>query len=209
MNTKPITNEQAERKLLLEASVEVVDSLVELEKKFLEANHKKRIKKSFFNIETNQEYFLKKQYQNPLTANDKSWINSMGLRRGLFRLIKQWISGEEFWHTLVGNIEEKPESERGIRRVNMKTISAVNELELEEFLMLVHSIGSQKKFSPSKKVVRTYCLMGNSATSARFFKDLISLSQGCKRFSYQDPMKLQLVARTPLREYFASTINKL
>ena len=56
-----------------------------------------------------------------LTERDKSWIMGASLRSGFFNLFKLWANDEDLWQTLVGDIGEKPEEERGIRRANLKT----------------------------------------------------------------------------------------
>ena len=61
-------------------------------------------------------------------------MRTTSLRRGISQLSKWWACGEELWNTLVGKSEETPEAEHGIRRVNVKTIGAIRDMELENKL---------------------------------------------------------------------------
>ena len=54
------------------------------------------------------------------------------------------MSSNVVWGTLVGDPEQSDPKEGGIRRVNRKPLTKLADVEVEEFLMLVISVGVQK-----------------------------------------------------------------
>ena len=77
----------ADRKLLIEVDPETIEEFFKKERNHLANTHRNK---------------------DALTASDLSWITSMSMRRGMFRLIKEWVCSEWIWNVLVGNIAEKP-----------------------------------------------------------------------------------------------------
>ena len=87
-----------------------------------------------------------------LTRGDKSWLFNNAQRRGMFRVLKSWIDSYEIWHTVVGSddINTHPQKEHSIRRTNKKTLIALRDLEVEEFMALVIAVSGQKKPNPNQ-----------------------------------------------------------
>ena len=69
----------------------------------------------------------------------------------------------------VGDIESKNPSEHGIRRMNRKTLAALHDLEQEEYLMLVGTVGAQKRVSNSDESTKAKINIFNINLSSFFF----------------------------------------
>ena len=48
-------------------------------------------------------------------------------------------------------------------------------------------------------ITKTYCLFG-SPISYKFFRNLTTISLGCRAFNYRDPMNLKVICRHPQKE---------
>ena len=67
------------------------------------------------------------------------------MKRGLFYLLKSWLSSDTMRNTIVGSEANNDPSESGIRRVNRKNLMKVLDLEVEEYLMIISTVGVQRK----------------------------------------------------------------
>ena len=127
------------------------------------------------------------------------------------------IAGSADHIALINDLDEKEK-----RTHNSRTIDKLLRLSESDFFSYAQSIGSQKhrvinnfifkqilllkhQTMSHDNITKTYCLFG-TPISYKFFRNLTTISLGCRAFHYSDPMKLKIICRSPQKDL--ETIEK-
>ena len=126
--------EMAERKVLIDTDSNQDQTLVQEQHDFLLANHKNR---------------------EELTVGDKNWIIGASAKRAMYYILRNWFSSDEVWNAIAIENTAAP-IENGFRLLNSKVIKRLCEMQLEEFLGHINTIGIQKRPLKEGETKRTY-----------------------------------------------------
>ena len=124
----------AERKVLIDVDSTMSQTLIQEQHDFLLANHKNR---------------------EELTEGDKNWIIGASTKRAMYYILRRWYSNEEVWNAIAIENTVAP-NENGFRLLNNKIIKRLCEMQLEEFLSHINTIGIQKRPLKDGETKRTY-----------------------------------------------------